>query len=293
MTSAVRHPGFWYTFDMDSPFPGMDPYLERFWNDVHGKLIAYIADDLNERLPPQYRATMQVRVVFADVNPPAVDVRFPGVAVVSTPPVSETDRGGGTATVVRPETGVADAPFLVRFRIERRKEYSVEIRDTASGEQVVTAIEVISPDNKRSGDGMRQFRTKQVEYHEAGVNRVEVDLLRRGTRLFDFEEARLPPERRTPYYVCVYPGQPPWHCLVYAIGLRAPLPAIGIPLREGDADVTLDLQSLIRRVYRNGRFPIDYGQPCDPPLDGPDDDWAAQLLQPVAAAAPRTQQPAS
>lgn len=40
----------------------MDPYLERFWNDVHGKLLTYIADDLNESLPPRFRATVQERV---------------------------------------------------------------------------------------------------------------------------------------------------------------------------------------------------------------------------------------
>jgi hypothetical protein len=44
----------------------MDPYLERFWNDVYGKLITYIADDLNEALPPRYRAALQERVVIAD-----------------------------------------------------------------------------------------------------------------------------------------------------------------------------------------------------------------------------------
>ena len=31
---------------MPSPFPGMDPYLERYWEGVHAKLIGYIADDL-------------------------------------------------------------------------------------------------------------------------------------------------------------------------------------------------------------------------------------------------------
>jgi len=29
---------------MASPFPGMDPYLEQFWRDVHARLIIYAAD---------------------------------------------------------------------------------------------------------------------------------------------------------------------------------------------------------------------------------------------------------
>lgn len=29
-----------------SPFPGMDPYLEARWSDVHSKLIAFIGEAL-------------------------------------------------------------------------------------------------------------------------------------------------------------------------------------------------------------------------------------------------------
>ena len=41
---------------MASPFPGMDPYLERFWRDVHARLIIYAADQLQENLPSDLRA---------------------------------------------------------------------------------------------------------------------------------------------------------------------------------------------------------------------------------------------
>ena len=36
---------------MASPFPGMDPYLERFWGDVHSRLVTYACDQIQERLP--------------------------------------------------------------------------------------------------------------------------------------------------------------------------------------------------------------------------------------------------
>jgi hypothetical protein len=32
---------------MKSPFPGMDPYLEQFWRDVHASLIIYSRDQLD------------------------------------------------------------------------------------------------------------------------------------------------------------------------------------------------------------------------------------------------------
>lgn len=65
---------------------------------------------------------------------------------------------------------------------------------------------------------------------------------------------------------------------MYTIDLRDRLPVLRIPLRAEEADVLLDLQPLIARIYRNGRFPIDYAQPCDPPLNESDAVWARQLL---------------
>ena len=46
---------------MKSPFPGMDPYLERHWSDVHQALVTYIRDQLQPKLPEDLRARMQVR----------------------------------------------------------------------------------------------------------------------------------------------------------------------------------------------------------------------------------------
>jgi hypothetical protein len=36
---------------MPSPFPGMDPYLERTWRDVQGALVAFAREHLNRVLP--------------------------------------------------------------------------------------------------------------------------------------------------------------------------------------------------------------------------------------------------
>ena len=36
---------------MRSPFPGMDPWLELHWRDVHASLIIYIRDHLQRHLP--------------------------------------------------------------------------------------------------------------------------------------------------------------------------------------------------------------------------------------------------
>jgi hypothetical protein len=35
---------------MKSPFPGMDPYLEQHWLDVHHRLATYARDQLQRKL---------------------------------------------------------------------------------------------------------------------------------------------------------------------------------------------------------------------------------------------------
>jgi hypothetical protein len=250
----------------------MDPYLERFWNDVHGPLITYIKDELNEALPPRFRATMQERVVIADLNQPLSGARYPDVAVLEAPTIT------GVGAAVRSQRALVRAPELLAWQGEPLTEYSVEIVDTKFGDKVITAIEVLSPENKRPGDGMQQFQRKQADHRRAHVSRVVIDLVHNGRRLFDFPQRLLKPEQVKPYYVTVYRGHRPAECEFYAIDIREPLPVIGIPLRANDPDVPLDLQPLIEHVYRTGRFPIDYDDPTDPPLDGDDATWARQWL---------------
>lgn len=45
-----------------SPFPGMDPYLEAHWRDVHASLVIYLRDRLQPGLPRDLRARVEERV---------------------------------------------------------------------------------------------------------------------------------------------------------------------------------------------------------------------------------------
>lgn len=54
---------------MNSPFPGMDPYLEKHWRDVHHNLITYSRDQIQTRLPSHLRARVEERMfVEADAG---------------------------------------------------------------------------------------------------------------------------------------------------------------------------------------------------------------------------------
>ena len=50
-----------------SPFPGMDPYLEDRWPEVHARLIVYAANQINSGLPNDLQANIEENLaVYAD-----------------------------------------------------------------------------------------------------------------------------------------------------------------------------------------------------------------------------------
>src|SRR5437016_3917346 len=63
---------------MRSPFPGMDPYLELRWQDVHTKLIAFAADRLNQRLPDELAAEAEEMSASGMPHPSAITSRMFG-----------------------------------------------------------------------------------------------------------------------------------------------------------------------------------------------------------------------
>jgi hypothetical protein len=179
-------------------------------------------------------------------------------------------------------TAVLDVaePLIYHLANDPITEVYLQIIDVKARGRVVTGIEVLSPGNKVPGKGRDDYLKKQQEYWQANVHSVEIDLIREAGRVGRMGDDELPPAARTAYQATVtrmatYPLYE-----VYPIGLRARLPAIRIPLREGDADVGQDLQALVDQAYRNGGYDAtDYTSDCIPPLRGDDAARADALLR--------------
>jgi hypothetical protein len=248
-----------------SPFPGMDPYLERFWGDVHSTLITLAKFQLQPELPENLRAWAQERVVVESEDlepsrrfiPPDVMVVEHGHAAAE----SRLESAGGTA--------VAEPLILHVPEIEMTHRY-IEIVDVSSGHRVVTVIEFLSPTNKRPGDGRDKYQQKRQECVEGGVNFVEIDLTRAERRELLAPGWKIPPSHQTTYQACVYRATKREHFELYAMPLWKPLPEISIPLRSTDGDVKLALQPLIDEIYERGQYDVDYAGACRPPLDESD-----------------------
>ena len=259
---------------MKSPFPGMDPYLEARWSDVHGRLVGLISEAIQPHLPRSLRARMEERVLLETVENEPLGAYRPDIAIVQTSrdALELLAADAAVATVEPVAIEFYDAPQVDRF---------IHIIDTTNGNRVVTAIEVLSPWNKGPGPGNKDYRRKIDDYARAEVNVVEIDLLREPARgRMRVTEAEIPPDRRSSYVACVCYQQNPNRWYAYPMSLREPLPRIPIPLRQTDPAIGLDLQPVIEHAYlAGGHDDIDYRKPADPPLQGEDAVWADQLLK--------------
>ena len=256
---------------MKSPFPGMDPYLEAHWGDVHATLIVYARNQLNAQLPDDLQARVEEDVAVTEDDEKTRTV-YPDVGVVEQPGVPP-----GEAT----EAAVSVAePILVTVEDEPRTLRHLEIVDTSDGGRVVTAIELLSPANKVGSTGQLIYIRKQRNYLDAGVNLMEVDLIRAGNYVLAIPEDRLPAACRTPYLACIRRAARRNQAELYPIPLRQPLPNLPVPLRPTDKDVVLRLQPLLDDCYRDGRYHrLDYRPDPVPRLGESDARWADSILK--------------
>ena len=210
---------------MPSPFPGMDPYLESHWRDVHHRLITYASDALQELLPPDLRCASGRAYRHGKAEGPGNPL-FPDLRVIASP-------GQGPGPVV----GVVRMPgsdaILVDVEREQLTEGYIEIIDAGSGNRIVTIIEVLSPSNKTPGDDRHAYQHKQGEITKSETNLVEIDLLRGGRHVAAVPLANIRPDIRTPYMVCVRRATHPSRAEVYLCPLSRNLPTVQVPLHQG------------------------------------------------------------
>jgi hypothetical protein len=249
----------------------MDPYLERYWHEVHPGLIVYARDQLQPLLPAGLRCAVEERVF---VEPDEGDLR----TIIPDVHVSERRQSTGAGPVVGGHAAVAE-PLVLELESESVTQGYLEIVDARSGNRVITVIEFLSPSNKTAGEGQDLYLRKRQDATRAGANFVEIDLTRTGRRILSVPPERIPASHRTTYQACVRRAEAPRRVEVYRIPLREPLPTLPVPLRSTDADVPLNLQSLFNRCYQNGGYDeLDYRAELTPPLEDEDARWAANLL---------------
>lgn len=258
-------------------FPGMDPWLEHpsLWSDVHFRIIGAIARDLAERVAPRYYIAVETR---SYVNMPvSVAVRYPDVGIVDSGRREPVLAGAAPAIAV---PAIAEPVVVEVPTADPIVEHYLEIRDPRSGE-VITAIEVLSPTNKTPGAGRDQYLVKRQEVLITHTNLVEIDLLRAGPPM-PYEGDAQP----SYYRILVRRGREGRRAYLYPFNLRQAIPVFPLPLQADDEEPILDLNPLLRQIYREARYDLrlDYNRPPVPALAAEDDEWARTLVHPDRAA---------
>ncbi len=264
---------------MPTPFPGMDPYLERrgLWEEVHTDLITEIRQFLTPLLRPRYRVAIEQRIYLSLVSPKGELIGKPDVMVAS--PKSTAPAAMMTVVAVA-EPVIADPPLVGELpQPEEVVERYLEIRDTTT-QEVVTAIEILSPTNKETQDGRRQYEQKRLHVLASATNLVEIDLLRGGIPF----AMSIPGQATAPqshYRIVISRSWQRPRADLYLFNLEQPIPSFLIPLRPGEQEPVLPLNQLLHALYDQSGYDlaIDYTEPVIPPLAATEAAWVTQLLK--------------
>jgi len=254
---------------MPSPFPGMNPYLEHpdRWSTVHNRLIVALADALTPQLLPNYQVDIEKRV-YTIIGMNSLLLGRPDVTVQR--PRQQISEGAGGIVVSEP----AAQPIKVSLpTTEDIQEAYLEIKEAAT-QIVVTAIEILSPTNKR-GEGRQKYEQKRQQVLNSQTHLVEIDLLRDGDPLPMAGEAEA-----SPYRILISRANTRPLADLYPFKLTDPIPSVPIPLQAGDVEPIADCQSLLMDVYERSGYDyfIDYTTDPNPPLTPAALTWINDLL---------------
>ncbi len=256
---------------MASPFPGMDPYLENpeLWQSIHSRLIVAIADFLVPLLRPKYRVDIERRI-YQTSGEDSILVGIPDVAIQQASQTKTTD---STVMVATPP----NTPITVSLPMpEIVRQGYLHIRDVVTGE-VVTAVEVLSPTNKRPGRGREAYLSKRLEILVSFTNLVEIDLLRYWQPIPVISN-----DTQCDYRILVSRSESRPRADLYCFTVRQKIPAFPLPLRsEDESEPIVDLQSLLEDLYDRAGYDlvIDYTHESIPPLSKADTVWADSWLK--------------
>jgi hypothetical protein len=248
----------------------MDPYLEQpeVWPEFHNNLAAEIQGYLNQRIRPRYIARQVPVATYDAIAITPVRIVKPDVSVWR-------DRGrdgsgqSGAATLTPP---AVEASVPLEYEIQL---FSVEVR-TAGSRELVTAIEILSPVNKRPGhDAYRDYHRKRRALLRSDANLLEIDLLRAGER-----PPVEPPPPDAPYYVVLSRASDRPRAPVWAVNVSDPIPVVPVPLLAPDPDAPLDLNEVAALAYERGGYDteIDYSVMPPSPWNAAEAVWIAERL---------------
>ena len=240
---------------------------------MHNGLIAELRYALAPQLRPRYYVALEERTYLAE---PAV------LALVSRPDVTVV--GSPTPVASRPSPGEASSvgmatlePVIVELPIpEPVRETYLEVQ-LAQTHAVITVLELLSPANKRPGEGRQQYERKRRQVLTTCTHLVEIDLLRGGEPMVVDRRGQ---HIASHYRILISRAEHRPSAVLVPFTVRHPIPSFRLPLQPGDDEPLIDVNDLLHLLYDRAGYDlrINYQGPTDPKLEEDDAMWADGLL---------------
>jgi hypothetical protein len=140
---------------------------------------------------------------------------------------------------------------------------------------LVAVLELLSPSNKVGG-GFYDYEAKRGTILKQRTHLFELDLLHVGNPL-----AFLRPLPESDYRALLTRAENPEFCYVYAFSMRERLPALPVPLRAPDPDISVDLQAVFDLTYERGRYQrsVRYDRPIGGEFSDADAAWIRNQIE--------------
>lgn len=249
----------------------MDPYLEHpeVWPGVHLLLIAAIAEALSPQLRPKYTVSVEVRM-YESTGEQSLLVGIPDVAVQKSNRRSSEQPLKVAVAQPKAQPTIVNIPMPVSIR-----QGFLEVREVSTKE-VVTAIELLSPINKRSGHGRQAYESKRQKVFNSATNLVEIDLLRAYEPMPMYGDSL-----ESHYRVLVSPSQSRPQAQLYRFNMQEIIPTFQLPLREADSEPTIDLKTLLDDIYDRSSYDLklNYQTKPLPSFSAEESIWLDDLLK--------------
>lgn len=237
----------------------LQSYFQRYggWESFHNNHIGDLAKALDRSLPAGYTVdieqSLQIRESHPDTGEKIIRPKPDAEIYVTHPytPSATAVSAFATATLTMPVSETLDLDpdlYLVSVKI-----YKADERPGLG--TPVTLIEVLSPTNKREGEGYTHYHDKRFAVLKSALRLVEIDYLHESHSPIKGIPPYPTAPNSHPYTVTVsdpYPSLQTGISAMYGFSVDQPIPAITIPL-AGDETFTLDLNTVYQQTFHSLR----------------------------------------
>ena len=206
-----------------------------------------IADYMNPILRPKYRMSMEQRVYTQNNDDHSLELVGIPDNVVFTPSSNPSETSSHVAVAppkVEPLTVSTPQPETV-------KEWYLQVKNVET-QEVVTVIEILSPKNKKVGEGRNKYLKKREQVLMSLTHLIEIDLLKKG----EIMPMNIDDTIKSDYRIIISRSDRRPQAELYAFNLAQEIPSIPLPSKPEDEAPLIPLQELLHSIYEKVSYDL-------------------------------------